>query len=126
MGQEQYAQTRSIVARAAFPDTILLSTADVEYDSTGHAATITASLFSERGNHSLGLPLTYRAWKNDAGAQLEVGNFTAPGYQITAAASTYSIALDLLVPGVDVGDTIWVTSRCGNALSTPLRLFFID
>lgn len=122
----EYRQSKDIVALAAFPDTIVLSTPALLYDSAGnHLATIRADLFSEPGEHSVDLPLIFRAWQRQGGDTVEVGTFVTPSLQFTNSGPTYTINLELNVPGLlPLPDTINVRASCGSVQSRVLHLFY--
>lgn len=126
IGQQQFALQQTLRAHRAFPDTLLLGTSTLEYDTTNHSATLNVTLANDQGAHSLGLPITYRAWKNEGGAEVEVGNFVTTSYQLTNAGSAYSNVLDLATPDIEEGDTIRVRVACGSTTSRTLELFFTD
>jgi len=113
----------SFTTNPAYPDHIILSTPVAETDSV---ATVSATLFKNSGYFSRGLPLTFRAWQNQGGTQVAVGNFASSPVQSTTASNSYSIDLNLSGPGIlPSPDTVMVGVSSDTLQSDNTVLLFL-
>ena len=125
-GDARYRSSSSVSTVAAPPDTVLLTSTLATFDSTQHTAQLTATLYKNVGYHSVGLPLSFRAWHIVGGATTDIGNFTSAPLLQTTRANAYTISLDLFSSGLLPQDTVYVAAFCGTVASDTLRFVYND